>query len=138
MCIRDRSDAEAAFTIDASQSSLSGKPAFSVRMPITGDKKAFQLSQGSQSTGWAQFGYNEGGTGKPGFALGTGLSSRDTNVYRDDANVLRTDDQFRADSLVIDGALTLSDESVDLGALAQSAAPKHLSLIHISEPTRPY
>jgi hypothetical protein len=70
-----------------------------VKVPSTGNKKAFQLITADDGMAWASFEWNVGGTDKPGFALGPGGSSgRDVNLYRDSANVLRT-----GDTLVVDG-----------------------------------
>jgi hypothetical protein len=78
-------------------------PALIITVPSTGTKKGFQIRSATNSEGttfglgWASFEYSIGGGNKPGLALGDGTSSnRDTNIYRDAANVLKTDDKFVA------------------------------------------
>lgn len=96
-------DATIPLTIDASGSAIDGSPGFQVRLPAAGARKGFQIISGSDTTAWASFEWNLGGSDKPGFALGPGGStSRDTNLYRDSANVLKTDDAFVAASVTVD------------------------------------
>ena len=79
-------------------------PAFGVRVGASGDQKAFQLHKGTDNFAWGSFEFNIGGSDKPGLAFGPGgSSSRDTNLYRDEANVLKTDDTFDADAFRQDG-----------------------------------
>jgi hypothetical protein len=80
--------------INASSSSLNIATAFLVRLPATGAQKGFGIFKGSDSLAFAQFENNIGGTNKPGLAFGNGTDARDTNIYRDAANVLKTDDSF--------------------------------------------
>ena len=82
------------FVIDTSSSSLDAQTAFVIKLPGTGAQKGFGLFKGTETLAFAQFENNIGGTNKPGFALGTGTSARDTNIYRNSADVLRTDDSF--------------------------------------------
>lgn len=81
-------DGSSILFIDGSNSSISANPAFLVRVPSTGDQKAFQLSKGADAFAWASFEYNAGGSGMPGFALGSGGSGRDTAIYRHSTNTL--------------------------------------------------
>ena len=78
--------------LDASGSSVDAHTAFVVKLPVTGAQKALGFFKGTDSLAWAQFENNIGGTNKPGFALGTGAIARDTNIFRDTANVLRYKD----------------------------------------------
>jgi hypothetical protein len=92
-------DSQYAMLIDSSGSTINTMPTFMVKVPSTGNKKAFQLITADDGMAWASFEWNVGGTDKPGFALGPGGSSgRDVNLYRDSANILRT-----GDTLVVDG-----------------------------------
>ena len=97
------------FEVDASGSSIDGQPAFALTIPDSGQQKVFQMLKGADAMAFASFEYNIGGAGKPGFALGAGGGdSRDTNIYRDSANVLKTDDSF-----VVGGSLTLGTDLAD-------------------------
>ncbi len=92
-------DGTQALTVDASDSSLDATPAFKILTPSTGLQKGFQITSGSDGTAWASFERSAGGTNKPGFAFGAGGSTaRDVNIYRNSANVLKTDDSFIAAS----------------------------------------
>ena len=89
-------DGGTALSVD-SRASTSSQPVMELRTGTTsGNRKAFQAKQGAQGTAWASFEYDAGGTDKPGLALGTGSSGRDVNLYRDAANVLKTNDTFDA------------------------------------------
>lgn len=90
-----------ALNLDESASSLDTQPAFRITLPTTGAQKGFQLTTPGAIAGWASFELNIGGTGKVGFAFGPGSAVRDTNIYRDSADTLKTDD-----SLIISGTLT--------------------------------
>lgn len=83
---------EGVVSFDFRNSTIDSAPGFMIRMPRTGDRKAFQLLNGNDEIAWASFEYGAGGTNRPGLALGSGLLTRDTNIYRDAANILRTDD----------------------------------------------
>jgi hypothetical protein len=88
--------------VDASGSTITNNAAMTLRVPSTGSRKGFQIGNGTDAYSWCSFEWGAGGTNKPGFTLGPGgASSRDTNIYRDSANVLKTDD-----SLIIGDALT--------------------------------
>jgi hypothetical protein len=87
--------------INASSSSLNLATAFLVRLPATGAQKGFGIFKGSDALAFAQFENNIGGTNKPGFAFGPGTSARDTNIYRDGADILKTDDSFAVGGNVI-------------------------------------
>lgn len=77
------------FTVDTSGSTLSGNPAFKIVLPASGLHKAFQFSNGTDTTAWASFQFDLGGTGLAGLALGAGGSStRDLFLYRSAANTL--------------------------------------------------
>ena len=79
--------------------------------------KAFQAGRSGETLAWASF---EGGIGgnseNPGIAFGTGTGARDTNIYRGGANILETDDAFRADTLAVSG--TLATTQANLGIVA--------------------
>ena len=65
----------------------------------SGDRKAFQLKQGTSNTAWGSFEFSlGGGIGKPGFAMGDGSAGRDVALYRDEANVWKTPDTFDANA----------------------------------------
>ncbi|MFH1627546.1 MAG: hypothetical protein ABIE47_02345 [Pseudomonadota bacterium] len=92
--------------IDASNSSIGGYPGFLINLPTTGQRKGFQIKNGNSpaESAWASFGWQEGGTDRPGFSLGPGGAvGRDVNIYREDANYLKTNDVFLANGLVISG-----------------------------------
>ena len=77
----------------------------------TGDMKAFQAGRSGETLAWASF---EGGIGgnseNPGIAFGTGTGARDTNIYRGGADILETDDAFRADTLAVTGTLATTQD----------------------------
>jgi hypothetical protein len=78
--------------IDASGSSISGTPAFQVRLPSSGDRKGFQITNSTDSYAWASFEWNAGGSNNPGFALGPGGSvARDVSVSRSGTGLLKLD-----------------------------------------------
>ena len=86
--------------VDAREHTGSSHP-FGIRVGPSGGQVAFQLHKGDDNLAFASFGYNIGGTEKPGLALGPGGSdSRDVNLYRESSTVLRTDDTFQAAVLV--------------------------------------
>lgn len=85
----DSSGNNGPFTVDASGSTLSGNPAFKIVLPASGLHKAFQFSNGTDTTAWASFQFDLGGTGLSGLALGAGGSTtRDLFLYRSAANTL--------------------------------------------------
>ena len=113
-------DSGTALTIDA-QGGNSSMPVLEI---ITGQhsgrRKAFQakMNTGGGTIGWAwaSFEYDVGGTNKPGFALGLGGvgQSRDTNLYREGTNHLKTDDTFTASELRIDGTLATTQSNLGI------------------------
>jgi hypothetical protein len=114
-------DGSIPLTIDASASSIDASPGFTVTMPATGAQKAFQCGISGGIAAFASFEFNVGGSGKPGLALGPASGTRDVNIYRDAADVLKTDD-----SLIVSGTLTASG-TLELGnasdtTLSRSAA----------------
>lgn len=80
--------------IDATASAIDISPGFTIKMPATGAQKAFQCTSSGAISSWASFEFGVGGAGKPGLALGPGSGGRDTILYRDAADVLKTDDTF--------------------------------------------
>ena len=110
-----------AMSIDARSSSVNNSPAFIVILPTTGAQKAFQLKNGTDTFAWASFEYSIGGASKAGLAIGPGGgSARDVNLYRDSANVLKTDDAFVATGNIstsgvfnVDGVQVVSNRVVD-------------------------
>ena len=74
--------------VDLSQSVLNGAAGFVVRVPGTGNQKAFQLLEGTDATAWSSFEYNIGGSGKSGLALGPGFAGRDVALYRSATSTL--------------------------------------------------
>lgn len=88
-------DGSDTLTVDTSASSITFSPAFKIILPATGPRKAFQAVNSADSFAWASFEYEVGGTAKPGLALGPGSGARDVNLYRDAADVLKTDDEFK-------------------------------------------
>ena len=95
--------------LEVRQAEGNSKPAFALITNNTGSRKGFQITQDGQNTAWASFEYNVGGANKPGLALGPGGSGRDTNIFRDAANVLMTSDSFTVGSnLTVNGTSTLT------------------------------
>lgn len=93
-------------------------PAFKIITPSTGGK-AFQATRDGEGTAWASFEYGAGGTDKPGIALGPGTSTRDVNLYRDAANVLKTDDRFEASELAVTGTLATTQTNLGITPASQ-------------------
>ncbi len=94
-------DTTEGFVLDTKGSSISFKPAFSIIVPTTGNKRALQFVTGTDSFAWASFEYHIGGVSKPGVNFGPGgLSSRDTNLYREAADILKTDDTFQVGTVL--------------------------------------
>lgn len=85
-------DGTTVFSIDAGGSSLNNSPALTLTVPTTGAQKGFQITTPGATASWVSFELAIGGAGKPGFILGPGSAVRDTNLYRDAADVLKTDD----------------------------------------------
>lgn len=81
-------------TIDNTNQNRTNNPAFRVMLSSnTSDYKAFQLGRTGEGIAWASF---EDSGSTQGLYLGDGSSSRDVNIYRSGANMLRTDDNFTA------------------------------------------
>jgi hypothetical protein len=91
-----------ALTIDEGGSSLNNSSAFTVIVPTTGAQKGIQITTPGATAAWISYELNIGGTGKAGFSLGPGSATRDTNLYRDAADTLKTDDSF-----IVSGTLTI-------------------------------
>jgi hypothetical protein len=90
--------------VNASNSSIATNPVFKVVLPSSGNQKAVQAINGSDSNAWYSLEYNVGGTGLPGIGIGPGGStSRDTFLYRSAANTLAT-----PGSLNVTGTVTAS------------------------------
>ena len=80
-------------------------PVLSMMTNDIGAQKAFQARRESDGLAFVSFeGTLGGGNGNPGLALGPGTSGRDVNLYREGADHLKTDNQFTAASLVVEGA----------------------------------
>ena len=78
--------------------------------------KAFQATDATVSGAfaWCSFERRAGGAdNKPGFAVGAGGAgqSRDTNLYRDAANVLKTDDDFECRKIKVTGSMTATERA---------------------------
>lgn len=84
-------------------SSVFSATAVSMTLPNTGDQKVLAGFISGQSNPFFQFTNTVGGAGKPGLWLGSGTSGLDTNLYRDSADVLKTDD-----NLIVNGKVTIN------------------------------
>ena len=85
-----------AFDVDARDSSITSSPVFGIRLP-TGGANAFQMHRGNDVWAWCSFEWsadNDDTAGKPGFAMGDGTGARDTNLFRNGLNILKTEDAF--------------------------------------------
>lgn len=79
----------APFSIDVSGGTISTNPAFKILLPASGQQKAFQFTNNTDTTAWGSFEFNIGGTGLAGLSLGAGGSSaRDLYLYRASSGVL--------------------------------------------------
>ena len=101
-------------------------------MPSSGSGKAFGAKKSGDSLDFLQVSAEAGGAGKPGIAFGTGAAIRDTNLYRDGAHILKTDDTFVAQSYEIEsgfeettrdnfglGSASVEDVGTGVGNVAQ-------------------
>lgn len=104
-------------------------PVISTRTDITGAQKAFQASRGTQGTAWFSVeGALGGSNNNPGLAFGTGTSGRDVDLYRGGANILETDDAFRADELRVSGTLATTQTNLGVNDAFVAAAVSNTTL----------
>ena len=82
----------------------------------TGAQKAMQASRSGQSTAFFSIeGSLGGGNTKPGIAFGGGTGARDTELYRDSANNLKTPDFFTAQGFSITGTPLTTWNALGIG-----------------------
>ena len=85
-------------SIEVFATNITNEPVFKLNHPT--NTKAFQFAINGDALAYASF---EMIAGKPTLALGNGTSTRDITLYRDNTNVLKTDDDFVANSYMVDG-----------------------------------
>ena len=113
----DVSGNQEALVVDGSEAGSSA--IFKITTNSSGSQKAFQANRTGQNLAFMEFGGATGGSGKAGIAIGSGTGGRDTNIYRDAANELRTDDDFEVGGdLTVDGDMNIA--ASDVPSLAAS------------------
>lgn len=108
---------EALLRVDATRSGMSNVPAFKVALNAAGRRRAFQITNGDEPYAWASFEWEAGGANRPGLAIGPGgTGPRDTNLYREGPNHLRTDGKITASGGVSVGNVTPPTTATSGGA----------------------
>lgn len=114
--------------VDMGSTALDTSGALTVRVPTNGAGRALSLLAGTQSIGWASFERGAGGTGKPGFSLGSGAAARDASVFRDSAWTIGV-----STNLKVAGAVTASQFVGSGTGLTGVATSAQLNALTLSE-----